>query len=245
MLGPGGVLGRNETERLAVAEFAQQANMPHRPIYEGKMYRPSAEQVCAQYAENPVFEASFESIEETFNTSNGAVRQIAIILAPDVEDVVSGKKFRMKTGNRADAVSVPLYLARVKDVKRVSSSTDPNTEKRLVSWEYYTPQTHTRRVGEDRLLGAGKAGHNTSWVLDSKNPQLDAEFHRSELILLWEMSDDRILFPAEQYTHAMGVLNAVPKCKAVVEARREARDRGDQNVDESTDEEDSDASEDA
>lgn len=119
----GGVLGRNETERLAVAEFAELANMPHRPIYEGAMYRPSAEQVCAQYAENPVFEAGFEGIEETFITSNGAVRQIAIILAPDVEDVKSGKKFRMKIGNKADAVSVPLYLAMVKDVKRVASST--------------------------------------------------------------------------------------------------------------------------
>ena len=42
-----------------------------------------------------------------------------------------------------------------------------------------------------------------------------------------------------------GVLNAVPKCKAVVEARREARGRGDHNVDESTDEDDSDASEDS
>ena len=107
MHGPSGVLGRNETERLAVAMFAQQVNMPHRPIYEGAMHRPTAEQVCAQYAENPVFEASFESIEETFNTSNGAVRQIAIILAPDVEDVYSGKKSRMKTRNRDDAVYVP------------------------------------------------------------------------------------------------------------------------------------------
>jgi len=197
MHGPGGVLGRNEAERLAVEEFAQQVNMPNRPIYEGKMFRPTAEQVCAQYAENPVFEASFDSIEETFTNSNGAVRQIAIILAPDVEDVKSGKKFRMKTGNAKDAVSVPLYLARVKDVKRVASSTGDNTEKRLVSWEYYTPQTHTRRVGEDRLLGVAKAGHNSSWVLDARNPQLDAEFHRSELILLWEMSDDRTIFPAE------------------------------------------------
>lgn len=240
----GGVLGRNETERLAVAEFAQQANMPHRPIYEGAMYRPSAEQVCAQYAENPVFEAGFEGIEETFITSNGAVRQIAIILAPDVEDVKSGKKFRMKIGNKADAVSVPLYLARVKDVKRVASSTGGKKEKRLVSWEYYTPMNQTRKVGEDRVLAATIAGQNTSWAIDTTHPQVDAEFHRSELILLWEMSDDRIIFPAEQYTHATGVLNAVPKCKAVVEGRREARGRGD-HVDDSTDEDDSDSSEDS
>jgi len=39
----------------------------------------------------------------------------------------------------------------------------------------------------------------------------------------------------------MGVLNAVPKCKAVVQARRDARARG-ENAADSTDDDDSDAS---
>ena len=197
---------------------------------------------CYKYTQH--FEASFKAIQATFEKKrkpgDPKIHQIALILAPTEEAAESGKRFLIKIAKPAHKVSVPLYLARVKDVKRVAGSAPGDKQQRLVSWEYYTP-VYTRRkgmVGEIPVIGNILAGKNVTWELDTKNPQPDQEFHRSELVEVWESEArlDKLIFPKEQYEHAMAVLNGQIEAQTQLAARQSARDRNDPNAGESTDE---------
>ena len=218
--------------------------MVHKPIYEGAINRPTRAQLAYRYVATQHFEASFKAIQATFEKERtpgeAKVQQIALIYAPAEEDSESGKRFVIKIARPAQAVSVPLYLARVKDVKRVAGSAPGDKQQRLVSWEYYTP-VYTRRkgmVGEIPVIGNILAGKNVTWELDTKNPQPDQEFHRSELVAVWETKAryDRLIFPTEQYQHAKAVLNGQIEAQTQLAARQSARDRDDFNAGESTDE---------
>ena len=230
-------------EALALQEFAEYANMVHKPIYEGAINRPTRAQLAYRYVATQHFEASFKAIQATFEKERtpgeARVQQIALIYAPAEEDSETGKRFVIKIARPAQAVSVPLYLARVKDVKRVAGSAPGDKQQRLVSWEYFTPVGRTTKTfGGIPVFGDILAGKNESWQLDTKNPQPDQEFHRSELVAVWETKAryDRLIFPTEQYQHAKAVLNGQIEAQTQLAARQSARDRNDPNAGESTDE---------
>ena len=240
---PGEDPGQAEDERQALEEFADFANMVHKPIYEGACYRPTGAQLATRYVATQHFEASFKAIQATFEKKrkpgDPKIHQIALILAPTEEAAESGKRFLIKIAKPAHKVSVPLYLARVKDVKRVAGSAPGDKQQRLVSWEYFTPVGRTTKTfGGIPVFGDILAGKNESWQLDTKNPQPDQEFHRSELVAVWETKAryDRLIFPTEQYQHAKAVLNGQIEAQTQLAARQSARDRNDPNAGDSTDE---------
>ena len=233
---PAGILGRNEIERTQVQEFAALCNLPHKPIYAGAVYKPTKLQMAAEYVETQQFEVHFSAIEKTFNAAK-KVPQIAIILAPPVENPVSGKKFYMKISHAKESVSQPVYLARVKDVKRVAAASEDEEEQRLVSWEYYEP---TKKLLDGKcILGHIAAAKNDAWRLDSRNPQLDQPYDRGEIVAVWDMDSDRQIFPVPQYNNAVQVLNSIIHARDQLNERRAARDR-DETVADSTADEDSD-----
>jgi hypothetical protein len=221
----------------AVHEYAAKMYDFHRPVREGKAYGLTRAEANRRYMESQTFDVHFKDLERTFVQDDAT--QIAIILAPETEvDHPTGFMFRMKTGQGKDEVSPPLYLAKVKTVKRVAASSTAGRKtpaQRLVSWEYFAPQRWT--TPQRRVIAQVKATDPTSWRLDTKNSQEDQAFHRSEMICIWEsQTSERQLFPKAQYEHVVRVLNARQTAQEDVGKRKRAKERCEEMAESTADE---------
>ena len=196
-------------------EYAAKMCDVHRPVREGTVYVLTRVEANKRYMESQTFDVHFKDLETTFVQDDA--HQIAIILASEAEELAfpTGFMFRMKTSQGKDDVSPPLYMARVKTVKRLASRSTGSTAgrktpaRRLVSWEYFQPLKWT--TPQNRVIAQGKAMDSRCWLLDKKHPQDDQEFHRSEMIVVWESElSERQVFPKAQYEHVGRVLNPKP-----------------------------------
>jgi len=221
-------------------EYAAKMSDVHRPVREGKVYVLTRAEANRRYMESQTFDVHFKDLETTFVQDDA--HQIAIILAPEADELTAptGFMFRMKTGQGKDDVSPPVYMAKVKTVKRLAASTGSTAGRktpaqRLVSWEYFAPLRWTTE--KSRVIAQVKAMDPKCWLLDTKNPQDDQEFHRSEMIAVWESQlSERQVFPKAQYEHVVRVLNARRTARDDVGERKRARERCEEVADSTADE---------
>ena len=198
-LAGGATLLADEYDDATLAYCAEVMNMPDRFIRQGKavMNRAAATQ---RYLHTQHHHVTFAQMTRTHDKD---ATQIAIIMAPEGD--LGGRRFRMKIGKRADALSPPLYIAKV---TAVHDPGDGDETKQSISWMYYTPTQFTDKV--TRSIDIGKMAQEGTLKLDKiHGAQDDQVFDADEIILVWEVpSQDGRIFPAAQYKQAVNVLDA-------------------------------------
>jgi len=189
----------NEYDHVTMAYCAQVMNMPERSIRQGN---PVTNRAAAtqRYLETQHHQVDFTQMAKPMDVK---ATQIAIIMAPECEP--GGRAFRMKIGKAADALSPPLYIAKV---TAVHDPGDGDETKQTISWMYFTPMKWTCQ--QSRSIDIKKMATDGTLKLDRDHgAQDDQVFDASEIILVWEvaMGDGRI-FPAAQYKQVVNVLDA-------------------------------------
>ena len=90
-----GVLGGDyAAEDEAIKDYEAVMHDEHRPVMEGNAYVPTRAEAALQYIHSQKFEVHFRQLESTF--LQGGAAQIAIILAPEDEEVANPTQFMFR-----------------------------------------------------------------------------------------------------------------------------------------------------
>jgi hypothetical protein len=173
--------------------------MPERFIRQGKAVfnRAAATQ---SYLDTQHHHVTFAQMTRTHEAD---ATQIAIIMAPECD--AGGRSFKMKIGKGANALSPPLYIAKV---TAVHDPGDGDETRQTISWMYFTPTAFTCK--ESRSIDHQKMAKEGTLKLDRTHGRQDRQvFDADEIILVWEVaSRDGRIFPSAQYKQAVNVLDA-------------------------------------